>query len=514
MKVSVSTQGLHFESLPRGIASIDIFLNGQRVWSPVISSDSPKRQEWPGVLRDRFFGFAEAIVRESSTQEVLFSAKLNFDESGEQFSLLDEHGRHLMVNKWLRLAPSLNTPGGPDLRDTLAEVLSEAVHNLQSLGHPVFAVGGTALGPFRDGDFLPHDDDGDLAVLFRTEIPAEIATGMLEVQRELTVLGYRVRVHSYAHLQVYPPESAGSAQGLYFDVFAAFFKSGTINQPFHVRGPFSEQQLLPFANVDVRGYQFPVARDTESWLSLNYDPHWRTPQPGFQLRTPQATVRRFRSWFGSFNQHRHFWEEYLGSSSPKGDYCIAGRGLPGVELHSETVVNAGCGARFELPASVQQRGRQANVVSIDYADAVPLLAQASSGSRRDVRQVNFADYRQVLELVATLPSGPFDVYAGFSLENQDLEGRASGIWGLLRISAASGGTCVVDFVTSSDRIWDDDDPRTWFISERDFIKEAQHHKLDVSVLGRGKVLIDGRLRRCSRAALKAHQAVTSAKGKV
>lgn len=495
------------------LCSLDVFFHERRIWSFAVKEGEHGWFRWPDALARRLYGSSEVSVRDSATEAMYATGRIKFDNTRQTFRLEDPVGRPLMVNKWLRLAPMLADGDTTDKRDELIEILATTRDALLFLGFQVFAVGGTVLGPYRDGDLLSHDDDGDLAVFFDTEDPVDISLGILRIQHELRKLGYRVRPHSHAHLQVYPP-SKDVDPALYVDIFAAFLKAGTINQPFHVRGPFERDQLLPFAEIEVRGETFPVAADTENWLVTNYDQHWNTPQPGFQLMTPESTVRRFRNWFGSYNLHRHFWEAHAADTTASQDYK---RLIPFgkmIRFNSESIINVGCGIEPLLPPSLERSNPRATVYGLDYADSVRSIAaratETPTGGEVRIMDVNFANYQAVLEFVASLPVGPFDIYAGFVLEGQDRTRRNNAFWRFAKMALCSGGQVIIDYLDSLAPEYSYYDPRTWYLEPEQVLTEASVHGLHARHIDRGNIMVAERRRSFTRSALSITSSIQSA----
>lgn len=506
MEIDLSVGGVQVRHDSAITFSLDVYFHERRIWSFTVNgtNNTDGWHPWPNQLAERLYGSSEVSVRDSETEEQYASSRLRFDNTPQTFRLEDSMGRPLMVNKWLRLAPMLADGDSTDKRDELVEILATTRDTLTELGYQPFAVGGTVLGPYRDGDLLAHDDDGDLAVFFETEDPVDVSRGILKLQQELRDCGYRVRPHSHAHLQVYPPLDDVDPS-LYVDIFAAFFKGGMINQPFHVRGPFTREQLLPFGKVEVRGEEFPVPADTEAWLEMNYDEHWRTPQPGFQFQTPTGTIRRFRNWFGSYNLHRHFWEAHASDGAAAEDYK---RLIPFgkvIKFTSESIVNLGCGINPLLPPSFEKSNPQATVYGLDYADSVRNLAsqvvETPTGGKIRILDVNFANYQAVLEFVANLPAAPFDIYAGFVLEGQDKLRRNNAFWQFARMALLSGGQVVIDHLDTLGPEYSYHDPRTWHLEPERIREEAAVHGLASEHRQRGDIMVDEYRRSFTRTVL-------------
>lgn len=498
VEIELTPHGLQVNNTFQDLHSLDIYFHERRIWSFAVEGQAEGWFPWPRVLGERLFGSAEVAVVDSESGRVYVAARMKFDDTPRTFRLVDSHSRPLMINKWLRLAPMLADGQDVDMRDDLVELLAQTRDSLLSIGEQVFAVGGTVLGPYRDGDLLAHDDDGDLAVFFDTFEPVDVALGMLRIQRELHERGFRVRAHSHAHLQVYPP-SKDIDSTLYVDIFAAFFRDRLINQPFHVRGPFRREQLLPFSTLEVRGETFSAPADVPSWLALNYDENWATPQPGFVLETPPETIKIFRQWFGaSYNLHRHFWELH---SAETGEIESYGRLIPfgdSIQLSSLSIVNLGCGKDPALPPSLEVQSTTATVYALDYADSVreqaSIVAAASDEPKYKVLDVNFTNYHGVLTFVASLPPGPFDLYAGFVIEGQDTLRRNTAFWRFARMALLSGGQVIIDHLDTADPQYSYNDPRTWHLSADQIRKESAVHGLVTSERHRGQVHVKGHRR--------------------
>lgn len=477
MRAKIKKDGILLRGTPDEVTSYDVFLAGIRVWSFTSKKRHRRRfREWPVRLAERLHGFSDVRVELSRTGEVLAEKRVRFDSANEYFRLEREDGTPLMLNKWLRLAPMLATDDGRDLREDLVVELKALESALKELGHTVFAVGGTALGPYRDGDFFPHDDDGDLAVFFDADYQGDVSLAMMQLARDLTQLGYRARAHSHAHLQVYPP--AATTHGLYIDVFAAFFKDGMINQPFHVRGPFEYDDLFPLQKVSVRGETFDIPNNAEKWFVTNYDENWATPIPGFKIKTPRQTSRRFKSWFGTYNIHRHYWDAYARDGVGENDYSRLDRYQDESErvgFKSRHILNFGPGPNPSLPSNINTV-ENPTIWALDYSDEIRATAEdwAANHPEVDIRVVdlNANNYHAMLDFVRRLPKESFDLYLGFLLEGQTDKRRQASVWRLIRMALLSGGTVVADYVTEPVLNVKRSEPRGWHLEPYEIVHEG------------------------------------------
>ncbi|MFT4231876.1 MAG: LicD family protein, partial [Leucobacter sp.] len=487
------SDGLVVEGIPPTAASVDFEFDGCRVWSVDLRGRARARVETfeiPTVLQPYLVGRTELAAVDSSDGTVYASAEVVFGDGDGRVAVLDEQGNRLSLNKWGRLAKTLERFS--ETVNPILERAEELVEVLRARGMRPFIVGGTLLGAVRDGALLPHDDDADIAYLSVHENPVDVAREHLELSRDLKKMGYRIVQHGAAHMQLHFVDD-GTGANYYIDIFAAFFTpDGCINQPFHVRGTMREDQVLPFQEVAIGEFRFDAPADTERWFTINYDKDWRTPIPGYRLRTKWRTQRRFHNWFGRFNHNRDFWSDRFDGSDgvdpavqrrwerlwrEDADWIADRAEL----LRSPNLLELGSG-RGDLAERLADGSRR--VVASDYvvaeligrSDAPGRAAGGAEFAHVNLMRLDALDAPRLLGF-----EGAFDVVANHVFEQLIGPGREN-MLRLIRSACASGGVAIATLYGSPSPDVGPADPTGWHVEAGELAEQAAEFGLRVSTL--------------------------------
>ncbi|GAA1780699.1 class I SAM-dependent methyltransferase [Leucobacter iarius] len=504
MPFTATPRGLTLPDLTDDVRSVDVCFGEQRVWSIDLldRGEAPTQAlPWPAVLRPHLAGHTEVVLRRSGDGGELGRASVSFSEHPHETRVVDAEGIPLAINKWGRLGKTLEA-GNVGVQERILDRTEEVVAHLVEMGLRPFVVGGTLLGGVREGALLPHDDDADVAYLSEFTNPADVAREGFAVGHRLQRLGYELVRHSATHMQLYFRSDSGSVDH-YVDVFTAFFTDdGNINQPFHVRGPLREDQMLPFGTVSIAGRDFPTPADPDAWLVINYDENWRTPIPGYHLGTPRSTSRRFQSWFGSYHFKRDFWNEFYEGTAEAGDpdarWAAHGEWIlrQNASLTAPVLLELGAGSgalsarlRAQRPAAGREPGRR--VIASDYSTYALAVERARAEQTAEADRFEVAH----LNLLRTLSldvfrrlgaTGAVDIVANHVLEQINQPARANALR-LIRMALRSGGSAVATVHGQHAPDVSFDDPTTWHLSTFDLAREAKALGLGVEFESLGDV---------------------------
>jgi hypothetical protein len=196
------------------------------------------------------------------------------------------------------LHPRTLTPHGYGKALAAAAPLSECrplatfIRVVEAVGYPWFVNSGTLLGLVREGGLIAHDDDIDLAVVFKAQDPyameAERQTLFDELARQGCAMT-RIGQSRLCHHKL--------ADARFVDVFPAWVDAdGRVFVWPHTFGELARDDLFPLRRVPLQGLELPLPRNAEAMLELNYGPGWRRPDPAWRFDW-RAASKKFRPRF-------------------------------------------------------------------------------------------------------------------------------------------------------------------------------------------------------------------------
>jgi len=151
--------------------------------------------------------------------------------------------------------------------------------DIRALGHLPLFMYGTLLGAIREGDFIPHDDDLDLAIILERVNPKELPARADQFLEELRSTGMKVtrgpKGVPLLHCQR-PP--------LTIDIFLLSHFEGKMYWPHkHLSLKAEDPEIfLPVGEIEFKGETFDAPKDPEAVSEARYGADWRVPNDAFE----------------------------------------------------------------------------------------------------------------------------------------------------------------------------------------------------------------------------------------
>ncbi len=187
---------------------------------------------------------------------------------------LTKHAAPLRLGKH-----GLRVPIGYRDEKTVMGHLVEMRDKVRALGHKPLFMYGTLLGAIREKDFIPHDDDVDLAVIMTGAGPDEIneeCDKFIELLNDNGVTANRGARHSpLIHCHRGP---------VTYDIFVLGHVGDTVYWPHTALKIVPERAdiFLPIGEVEFKGEVFDAPADPEAVCKARYGDDWHIPNPAFE----------------------------------------------------------------------------------------------------------------------------------------------------------------------------------------------------------------------------------------
>ena len=145
-------------------------------------------------------------------------------------------------------------------------------------GLQLYLVYGTLLGAARDGDFIGHDIDIDLAYVSRARSMDGVLRERDRIARFFDDFGKVADIPNHGRFLLYgptDPETGTVPHGI--EIYTSFVTQGEYYIYPSIPGWLRGRDIKPFSTIKFRGHEFCAPKHHEKWLELQYGKSWRVP---------------------------------------------------------------------------------------------------------------------------------------------------------------------------------------------------------------------------------------------
>lgn len=173
-----------------------------------------------------------------------------------------------------------------DYTATEREALAAAVAGFTRLFHDefglaVFLTWGTLLGAVREGDFIAHDSDVDLAYLSAADSDHAVIEEHELIVRVLAGRGLAVRPASRGQMHVDVGAGADAPAAFDLDIWTSWVRAGRFYHYPDIQGELPASAVIPPVPGRLAGAEVLLPARPEAVLEQFYGPDWRTPDPDY-----------------------------------------------------------------------------------------------------------------------------------------------------------------------------------------------------------------------------------------
>lgn len=197
----------------------------------------------------------------------------------------------------------------PRFRDYASSELEQLVSALagftelfrREFGLDLYLTWGTLLGAVREGGFIAHDMDVDLAYLSAASVPHEVVEEHEVIVRVLAAEGYAVRPASRGQMHVNIANGRSARTAFDLDIWTTWIADGRYFHYPDIQGELASDSIVPLAPTTLLGTSLLAPAVPADLLEAFYGPRWREPDPDYAwypryhsddvfefLRTPRA----------------------------------------------------------------------------------------------------------------------------------------------------------------------------------------------------------------------------------
>ncbi|MTI95312.1 MAG: LicD family protein [Firmicutes bacterium] len=149
----------------------------------------------------------------------------------------------------------------------------------KDVGRPLFIIYGTLLGMYRDGDFIPGDDDFDVGYISKAQDPLSVKKEVEEIIFTLMRSGFTIVFNRRG--KPFRIRETGGDPEIHLDVRPVWYQDGHVWAHKQACMPLKLEGFENIVEAQLRETKVYIPQDTEGFLRAYYGEGWKTPDPSF-----------------------------------------------------------------------------------------------------------------------------------------------------------------------------------------------------------------------------------------
>lgn len=144
----------------------------------------------------------------------------------------------------------------------------------------IWAAHGTLLGLWRDGDFIPNDDDFDAIYISKETSTKGMVKERLEILKRMRADGWPVVIGDSGVIKV--------GEKKLLDLMPAYWEKGYLWAQAFTMLEIDKSDIEPLRTMEFEGFSLNIPKNPEAFLAAKYGPGWSKPDPAYMPKKPEG----------------------------------------------------------------------------------------------------------------------------------------------------------------------------------------------------------------------------------